>query len=408
MGGGAGLPRAARAAAGGASRPRCWPRTCSATRSSPCPPSRPICSFATQGLAFVSLPFLLQGVLGAQPGGHRLSHYPVARWSWRSWRRSPGACRTATPPASCAASACCCSALGMGGLAVLPVHAGNLAFMGWMIVCGGWLRLLPVPQPPGADEQRALRAKRRCERHRRDGAAARPDARRRPRRTLPDDVAEGRPRDRAMARRRLRGARQHGELSPSPAAPAWRARHPPRRPAIQRVDASPAALARATPSRFTPPEEPDVPFRRDRRPVHGRGRRRGAMGRLAAEAAGDRAAVRCRADRRAGPADLRADGRLRRGPATGRRPGRPPSSSSRAGWRWTFASCPRRARGVLRLTMVALPISFALASLAARWCAGMGLGRGAAVRGDHGGDRADRGAARCCATPGWSGAPRPS
>ncbi len=115
-----------------------------------------VCSFATQGLAFVSLPFLLQTTLGRSQVA---TGYLITPWPAVVAIMAPIAGRLSDryPAGLLGGFGLLVLCLGMGALAMLPDHAGNLAIIACMIACGAGfgffqspnLRALMASAPPG-------------------------------------------------------------------------------------------------------------------------------------------------------------------------------------------------------------------------------------------------------------------
>ncbi len=115
-----------------------------------------ICSFATQGLAFVSLPFLLQTLLGRSQVA---TGYLITPWPAVVAIMAPIAGRLSDryPAGLLGGVGLLVLCLGMGALAMLPDRAGNPAIIGCMIACGAGfgffqspnLRALMASAPPG-------------------------------------------------------------------------------------------------------------------------------------------------------------------------------------------------------------------------------------------------------------------
>ncbi|WP_170937219.1 MULTISPECIES: hypothetical protein [Rhodomicrobium] len=147
-----------------------------------------ICSFAAQGLAFVSLPFLLQDVMG---------HSQVATgFLMTPW---PAVVALMAPIAGALSDRYPLGLLGTGGLLVLCAGAGQPGLdaepcrhAGHRVAhdrVRGRLRFLPVPQSQGADGQRTAGTQRRRKRRRRDRPADRAERGGRAGRAVSDDIA---------------------------------------------------------------------------------------------------------------------------------------------------------------------------------------------------------------------------
>ncbi len=103
-----------------------------------------VCSFATQGLAFVSLPFLLQTMLGRSQVA---TGYLITPWPAVVAIMAPIAGRLSDryPAGLLGGVGLLILCLGMGALALLPDHAGNAAIVGCMVACGAGFGFFQSP-----------------------------------------------------------------------------------------------------------------------------------------------------------------------------------------------------------------------------------------------------------------------
>ena len=95
-----------------------------------------VCSFAVQGLAFVSLPFYFEDVLRPFAGRDRILHDAVAAGGRHHGADRAAGCPTVMPSGCSAASACVLLGIGMVLLAMLPANPGIADIIWRMVICG--------------------------------------------------------------------------------------------------------------------------------------------------------------------------------------------------------------------------------------------------------------------------------
>ena len=136
-----------------------------------------VCSFAAQGLAFVSLPFYFEDVLHRSQveTGFLMTPWPVV-----VALAAPlaGSLSDRYPPGLLGAIGLAVMSAGMASLALLPVHPHVLDIGIRMAICGAGFGFFQSPNLKALDGERAARAQRRRQRHCRDRAAAWADHRR--------------------------------------------------------------------------------------------------------------------------------------------------------------------------------------------------------------------------------------
>ena len=218
-----------------------------------------VCAFTCQGLAFVSLPFLLQNVLGHSPVE---TGFLITPWPALVALIAPIAGRLSDryPVGILGGIGLIAMAAGMASLALLPA-APSAVDIAWRTMrrrsclahdaVRSRVRVLPIAQPAGPHGERACEPERGRERHHRHVAPSRPDGRRRARRPLLPPLGRARTMARPLARLRLLGRRMPGER---PAAPSRTRAGPlvaePARNPSPRLRSSRSAVPRASrPSR---------------------------------------------------------------------------------------------------------------------------------------------------------------
>ena len=102
------------------------------------------CSFAAQGLAFVSLPFLFQTVLGhtAVQTGLLLTPWPVMT---AIMAPIAGPLSDRYPPAILGGIGMALLCMGLGLMATLPPHPNTIAIVWRMVICGGGFGFFQSP-----------------------------------------------------------------------------------------------------------------------------------------------------------------------------------------------------------------------------------------------------------------------
>ncbi len=171
-----------------------------------------VCSFAAQGLAFVSLPFLFQHALGRSQveTGFLMTPWPVV-----VALMAPIAGRLSDryPPGLLGGIGLAILAAGMASLAALPAEPSVVGIAWRMALCGAGFGFFQGAEPARHHDERAAIPRRRRERHRGDRGAssARP-----PGRPLVAACFAGRGGARP-------GPGRSGSAPPSRASPAWSA-----------------------------------------------------------------------------------------------------------------------------------------------------------------------------------------
>ncbi|MGY4435432.1 DHA2 family multidrug resistance protein-like MFS transporter [Bradyrhizobium sp. F1.13.1] len=170
-----------------------------------------VCSFAVQGLAFVSLPFYFEDVLGRSQVE---TGFFMTPWPLVVGIMAPIAGRLSDRHAVglLGGIGLVMLGLGMALLAMLPANPAIPNIIWRMVICGMGFRLLPGAEHEGGDVERAATSQRQRLRHRRHRAPDRADDGGRARRSL---LLAGRSRRRSRGIgtwRRLRRARQRDEL----------------------------------------------------------------------------------------------------------------------------------------------------------------------------------------------------
>ena len=119
-----------------------------------------MCSFAAQGLAFVSLPFLFQLQMGrtAVETGLLLTPWPVAT---AAMAPVAGPLSDRFPPAILGGIGMALLAIGLALMATLPVGADGFAILWRMLICGAGFGFFQSPQPAGDHVERAAGSQRR-------------------------------------------------------------------------------------------------------------------------------------------------------------------------------------------------------------------------------------------------------